>query len=302
MAKLSSDDTLHSMTGFASLSGDDETAKWDWEVRGVNGKGLDLRLRLPEGSDALERQVRTAAAQHVSRGNITVSLRVSERHSAGLAELDPDALMAAFTGLETIEAQAQTHGISLATMTAADIAAMPGVMATSGRERLKLPDIIASQIPELLAKFADMRATEGAALASVLNSQLTAISALIERALETAEARSARQGSLLQERIATLMENAETADPARLNQELAMLAVKADVTEEIDRLRAHVDAARGLLQAGGPVGRKLDFLMQEFNREANTLCSKSGSSDLTAIGLDMKVLIDQMREQVQNLE
>ena len=147
-----------------------------------------------------------------------------------------------------------------------------------------------------------MREEEGTALARILGDQLTMVEALVAQAAELAEARRGLMAETLRANLARVMENADGADPDRVAQELALIAVKSDVTEEIDRLRAHVAAARALLDKGGPVGRKLDFLMQEFNREANTLCSKAQNSELTAVGLDLKAVIDQMREQVQNIE
>ena len=302
MAQTDSDELLSSMTGFAAVSGDVESARWDWEIRSVNGKGLDLRLRLPDGCDALEKPLRDVAGKHLARGNVTVSLRLTERQSGGATELSPSGLEMALAALKKIEQQANATDVTLTTMTAAEIAAMPGVMISTPRERGNIPKEVLEQIPELLSTFSHMRRVEGASLGRLLRAQLDTMRNLVSDALETAEARNARQGDVLKEKIAILMEQTVAADEARLNQELAILSVKADVTEEIDRLNAHIDAAFGLLDKGGPVGRKLDFLMQEFNREANTLCSKSGSSDLTTIGLDMKVLIDQMREQVQNLE
>lgn len=293
---------VSSMTGFASMSGDSEFSSWDWEIRGVNGKGLDLRLRLPDGCDALEKQVRTEAGKHVARGNITVTLRLTEKKISQAASLDPEGVRTALEVLAAIEENAASRGLGIVPVSAAEIASMPGVLVTGAKEKSSLPEGLPAEVPQIWKLFAQMRQVEGEVLKSVLLEQLALMTAAIETAANTAEARSARQGDLLRERVRSLVDQTELADPARLNQELAILAVKADVTEEIDRLRAHVEAARGLLSSGGTIGRKLDFLMQEFNREANTLCSKSGSAELTAVGLDMKVLIDQMREQVQNLE
>ena len=161
---------------------------------------------------------------------------------------------------------------------------------------------ITAQLPELIASFKDMRAKEGQALEAVLADQLEQVSDLTQQAAEAAEARREEAADTLKANLARVLENADGLDESRLAQELAVLAVKSDVMEELDRLRAHVQAAKELLAQGSPVGRKLDFLMQEFNREANTLCSKAQSVDLTRIGLDLKAVIDQMREQVQNVE
>jgi len=292
---------LHSMTGYASLSGDDGAVLWDWEIRGVNSKGLDLRMRLPDGGEALEPVIRTSAKAYLSRGGVTVSLRLMRKSSQSASAVDPAGLSAALSALAAIDQEAAQAGLSMAQPTAADILALPGVMRTeSGRH--PIPQQVADYIRPLFAAFAEMRATEGATLGRVLALQLDAMEKLIAQAKVTAEARTARAGELLRRRVADLLGNAEQADPARLSQELALIAVKADITEELDRLSAHLEAARGLMSKGGVVGRRFEFLLQEFNREANTLCAKSGSTDLTALGLELKVVIDQMREQVQNLE
>lgn len=290
------------MTGFASLSGDLGTSKWDWEIRSVNGKGLDFRVRLPDGFEPLEPLLRAQAKAHLARGNVTVTLKYMERSGVGFAQVQPEGLAAALDALAAIEAAAEAGGINLAPMNAADLAQVPGVLGTASEGTVGVPDEVKSQVPDLIQLFTEMRGVEGAALGGILRGQLDQVAEIIEKATHSAEARQARVGEILKEKVAALVDASDQSDPARLQQELALLAVKADVTEEIDRLRAHVDAARDLLEKGGAVGRKLDFLMQEFNREANTLCSKSGSTELTQLGMDLKVLIDQMREQVQNLE
>jgi uncharacterized protein (TIGR00255 family) len=167
----------------------------------------------------------------------------------------------------------------------------------------ELIEALGADIEPLVAALAAGRAAEGAGIAGVLSGQVDRIEALVAAARETAEARGARSGALLKSRVEALMSaSGAVVDAARLAQELALIAVKVDLTEELDRLTGHVAAARELIAAEGPVGRRLDFLTQEFNREANTLCSKAQSSDLTAIGLELKVVIDQLREQVQNVE
>jgi uncharacterized protein (TIGR00255 family) len=206
--------------------------------------------------------------------------------------------------LGKVEEQAAARSLSLAPTSAADLLALRGVMEQSAAEEDPAPVVKAlrKEFESLVAEFVQMRETEGAALAAVLNSQLAQVEALTGEAAKKAEDRKPKVAEALKANLARVLENSDGADPDRVAQELAMLAVKADVTEEIDRLGAHVAAARDLLDAGGAVGRKLDFLMQEFNREANTLCSKAQNSDLTATGLELKAVIDQMREQVQNIE
>jgi len=196
------------------------------------------------------------------------------------------------------------QGLSLAPSKASDLLALRGMLEPGVIQDDVAPLIrqLKQEFTPLVGAFVEMRRTEGAALIDLLAAQLDRVETFTARAAELAETRKAAMAETLKTNLARVLNNADGADPARVAQELALIAVKADITEEIDRLGAHVTAARDLLAKGGPVGRKLDFLMQEFNREANTLCSKSQSTDLTAVGLELKAVIDQMREQVQNVE
>jgi len=296
---------LTSMTGFADLAGDRGGLGWTWEARSVNGRGLDLRLRLPDGLEALDPGVRAAAARALARGSVTVTLRLGRAGEAAVPRLDPAALEGAVAAALAAAEVAAARGLDLAPMTAADLLGVRGVLETGAGVRADDPalvEAVTAGIAPLLARLAAARAAEGAALTGLIAAQLDRIAALVRDARATAEARAGRSGALLRSRLDALLAATAPMDEARLAQELALLAVKADVTEELDRLDAHVAAARGLVAAAGPVGRKLDFLMQEFNREANTLCSKAQASDLTALGIELKVVIDQMREQVQNVE
>jgi len=207
-------------------------------------------------------------------------------------------------GLLEIEAEAMAKGLSLAPSRASDIAVMRGVMEQSAAQDDPAPlrAALLGDVTTVLDAFDEMRQSEGAALAAILNDQLDQVETLTAEAATLAEARKDDTAANLKRNVARILDNPDAMDADRIAQELALLAVKADVTEEIDRLGAHVDAARALLGDGAGVGRKLDFLMQEFNREANTLCSKAQSTDLTRVGLALKALIDQMREQVQNVE
>lgn len=289
---------LASMTAFASADGGTDGLAWSWEMRSVNGRGLDLKLRLPDGLSALEQPLRAALQKALSRGNVTLGLRLN-RTAEGGGRLNVEALAAALAVVGEVEAAA---GGRLMASRAVDILAMRGVM--DGAEAAALPEVapMLAEADALIAAFIDMRWTEGAALAAVMAAQLARMAELTEAARKAAMARTASHGSRLHTQITALLEATDVVDEARLAQELATLAVKGDVMEEIDRLRAHIKAATDLITGGGPVGRKLDFLMQEFNREANTLCAKSSDTGLTAIGLDLKLTIDQMREQVQNVE
>ena len=293
-----------SMTGFASRSDEAEGLRWTWDLRGVNGKGLELRLRLPDWVEGLEPLVRAAAGKRLARGNVQVSLRISGGDDEAAAELDEAALARVLEAMGRIEAEAGRRGLGLAPATAAQIVALRGVMATgqASRDVTALRARLMESFEAALAEFTEMRGREGQALSGVLEGQLTQIEELVTRAAEAVEARREEQSEKLRAALARVLENTDGADATRVAQELALIAVKSDVTEELDRLTAHVAAARDLMRDKGAVGRKLDFLMQEFNREANTLCSKSGSSALTQIGLALKTVIDQMREQVQNVE
>jgi uncharacterized protein (TIGR00255 family) len=296
---------LMSMTGHADRTGSAAGLTWAWEARSVNGRGLDIRLRLPEGTEGLDPVIRQAFGAILARGNVTVALRLGRGEGGAVARLNLDGLDAALVAAREAERAAADAGIEIAPMTAAEILALRGVMEIEpdpGAARADVREALAADVTPLAEALCSARRAEGAALAALLHARLDDVARLVGEARVAAEARAARSGTLLRERVAALLDAQAGVEEARLAQELALLAVKADVTEELDRLETHVAAARSLVAKGGPVGRKLDFQMQEFNREANTLCAKAQSADLTAIGLDLKVVIDQMREQVQNVE
>ena len=292
------------MTGFAARNGESDGFSWAWEVRSVNAKGLDIRLRVPDWVEGLETAVRKQVAKSVGRGNINLTLRVQRDEGSAPLNLNDVQLARVLGALSRIEDAAADSDLTLVHCTAADVLAQRGVIDTSVVQDDTGPLLAAllDDLPPLLEDFTAMRRTEGAALDKVIHEQIDQIETLTKQAAIAAEARREDVAKTLRENLARVLDNTDGADPDRVAQELALLAVKADVMEELDRLRAHVDAARDLMGKSGPVGRKLDFLMQEFMREANTLCSKSQSVDLTRIGLDLKAVIDQMREQVQNVE
>ncbi len=295
---------IHSMTGFAALKGHHAAWSWAWDIRAVNARGFDLRLKLPDWIEGLEPAVRKALAGAVTRGSVSVGLKLTREAAAGGVALDAAALDRALSMLAEITQAAGARGIVLATPSAVEIAQMRGVSdaVPEAEDSAGLRAALVADLPGLLAAFNEMRAHEGAALKSVLETQLDEIEALVSAGVAAAEARREAQAANLRAALARVMDNTEAADPDRVAQELALIAVKSDVREELDRLAAHVGQARSLLAGKEACGRKLDFLMQEFNREANTLCSKAQFQELTRIGLDLKALIDQMREQVQNVE
>ncbi|MFB9150495.1 YicC/YloC family endoribonuclease [Roseovarius ramblicola] len=295
---------IRSMTAFATRSVEDGPRARVWEMRGVNGKGLDLRLRLPEGTEGLETRLRSAAAKRLARGNVTVVLRFHDMAEAGGLSLDEDALDVALAALAETERRADAAGLTLAPSTAAQVLALRGLLETGGAPVADAADgpALEAEFAALLGDFVAMREAEGAALARVIADQLDRIAALVTQAGGVLDTRAGAIAEAHHAALARVTDQAGQVPPERIAQELALVAVRLDVTEEIDRLRAHVAAARELLAQGSPVGRKFDFLAQEFMREANTLCSKAQNADLTAVGLDLKTVIDQMREQIQNVE
>lgn len=295
---------IQSMTAFASRSGAAGQAAWDWEIRSVNGRGLDLRLRLPEGVEGvegLEAAARAALQARLSRGNVSLTLRLSSGGAADLG-IDDAQLDRVLRALNHVQERAFDLGVTLGQPNAADVLAQRGVVthAAEAPDAALAPALLAD-LQGLLDDFVAARAAEGAALAAVLGAQVDAVAGLIEEASAEAEARRPEAQAALTAALRRVRGDV-ALDEGRLAQELALLAVRADVTEEIDRLRAHVAAARALMADDKPAGRRLDFLLQEFNREASTLCAKAASPGLTRVGLDLKATIDQMREQVQNVE
>ncbi len=293
-----------SMTGFCARTGASDGYGWSWDIRSVNAKGLDIRTRMPDWANALDVELRKILKSKLSRGNVSVSLRVVADDSADTQSIDETQVDKMLAAIQLIETRAADMGQGLAPSKAADLLSVRGVLGNASTS--DIPDglikALRSDFDSLLDGFLSMRKAEGAELAKVLNAQVAQIEALVTDATQVLPAREAEAKTNLQAALQRITDNVDGVDADRIAQELAVLAVKSDVTEEIDRLNAHIAAAGELLATKGPVGRKLDFLCQEFNREANTLCSKSNFAELTKIGLELKVVIDQMREQIQNVE
>lgn len=290
------------MTGFARASADHGGAVLTWEVKSVNGKGVDARLRFPPGYERLEQAARQAAQKRFVRGNIQASLNVL-RSGSSVQPVVNQAFLSELAALaKRLE---QQFGASPATadglLSLRGVLEMPEAQETED-ERASLDAAILAAFDDALAGLEHARCAEGEALGAVLNGHIDRIEALTL----AAEADPSRDPASIRARIADqvrlLMDPGAGLDEARLHMEAAFLATKADIREEIDRLKTHVASGRALIAGGGAIGRKLDFLSQEFNREANTLCSKSNAAAVTAIGLDLKAVVDQFREQVQNLE
>ncbi len=298
---------IQSMTAFASRTGSLHGASWVWEMRSVNARGLDLRLRLPEGLDGVEADLRKQIGAAFKRGNISLTLRLSKEQTDDGLVIDAGQLDRVLTALDQVQERAFEMGVTLGQPTAADVLTHRGVVLQGAGQGVDaaLTEALKADIAPLVRDLGAMRAQEGKALGAVVADQIDQIGTLIKSAEELLGQRKETAADALKSAMQKVLGEV-AVDPDRLAQELAVLAVKTDVTEEVDRLKAHVKAAKDLLKTaeaeGAPVGRKLDFLSQEFNREANTLCAKSQYAPLTAIGLDLKTVIDQMREQIQNVE
>jgi len=292
--------TLSGMTGFARTERSGAYGSVSVEARSVNGKGLDVRLRLPQGLDAVENPIRELAKQRFNRGSVSIAVTLTAPEGASAASVDMAQLEAY---LHATRALVDKGGVRAASI--GELLALKGVIISEetglDEEQAAARDAeLVSAVEAALDGLKTARLEEGAALKSVLEGHLDEIADLREQAANCAAAMPDAIKARLQARLDELISGG--VDPDRLAQEAAMMAVKADVREELDRLKAHIDSAHALLDAGSPCGRKLDFLSQEFNREANTLCSKSADTQLTNIGLALKATVDRLREQVQNVE
>ncbi len=293
---------VSSMTGFARVSGAREPLFWQWEVKSVNGKALDVRCRMPNGYEALEAPVRAAAAQAFRRGSLQVSLSVSGAAARETVRLNTEVLnqlVAAGEALrEKIGGEPLRADILLSLKGVVEVAAEPEDEAEiEQRHAAMLAGFNAA-----LAALARARQDEGVRLSAIVTGQIDRIAELAKEARANPSRSTETVKARLSELVSRLMDANSSLDPDRLHQEAVLAATRADIQEELDRLDSHVEAARALLASKDAVGRKFDFLAQEFNREANTLCSKASDRSLTAIGLELKTVIDQMREQVQNIE
>jgi uncharacterized protein (TIGR00255 family) len=294
--------SLVSMTGFAEGHGAKETLRWRWEVKSVNGRGLDLRLRTPPGFDGIEPAARMLANERFRRGNIQASLSIEPQEGARGLRIDAVALAAAVRIAKQIEAES-----GLAPARVDGILSLKGVIVQDETQALDIEQRAArdAAILESLALAFDSlrraRRNEGGKLGHVLNGLIAEIEKLTKEAASLAAAQPAAFREKMDAQLKEMLGSA-SVPPERLAQEVALLATRADVREELDRLNAHTHEASALLASGDAVGRKLDFLAQEFNREANTLCSKSADIALTRLGLAIKHAVDQFREQAQNVE
>lgn len=293
---------IASMTGYARRDGRQGADSWTWELKSVNGRALEIRTRLPAGCDHLELPLRNAMAERLKRGNVSVTLTLARRAAGQRLAINEPLLEQVIVLMRGLEqrldvAPPRLDGLLAIRGVLETVEDLPDPEAGEDRDRAMMADFAAA-----LDLLAAGRAEEGARLLQVLSLRLDEITGHVAAAQMSAATQPAAIRDRLLGQIAALLEGASPVAPERLAQEAALLAAKADIREEIDRLHAHIAAARAMLAEGGAVGRRLDFLCQEFNREANTLCSKSGDIGLTRIGLDLKQAIEQLREQVQNIE
>lgn len=290
---------IASMTGFARATGSTGPVQWAWEVRSVNGRGLDVRMRVPNGFEAVGEVARTALQKTLARGQCQLSLSLTKPETAVRVRVN-EALLASLAAAVT--RVPVPEGVAPATMDG--LLSIRGVIEAeeeAAPETDSLARDLAEGVVRLVADLVEARRAEGRELAAIIGEQVERIASLTE----AAEANPARKPEAVRARlaatIASLLEGG-ILDPDRLHQEAVLLATKADVREELDRLRAHIGAVRELLAQGGAIGRRLDFLAQELGREANTLCAKANDVSLSRIGLDLKAVVEQFREQVQNVE
>lgn len=295
---------LSSMTGFTRVAGQHDSVGWIWEIRSVNGKGLDLRVRLPYGYESLEAIVRDVAGKILKRGSVSVSLNVNRAGAESAYRVNRDLLesLLALSGELKGESRLSNEPTRLDTL----LTVRGVVEASEGeddpQEAEERQKSMAVSLREALDALIGVRQAEGTRLEAILRERLDELDALCNEAEGAAALRTEAIREKLAQQVQDLLDMSPALSEERLAQETAVLAVKADIREELDRLKSHIEGARGLLDEGVAVGRKLDFLCQEFNREANTLCSKSGDIDLTRIGLAMKATVDQFREQALNVE
>jgi uncharacterized protein (TIGR00255 family) len=293
---------LSSMTGFARGQGASGGYVWAWEIRSVNAKGLDLRLRLPPGWDAVEPVARSKGAEALSRGTVYGTLTVERQGKSPVVRVNEDVLAAVLGTLKALAGRVDAERPRLD-----GILAIKGVIEVvdaeeAEDERRAVEAAVSTGFVDVLASLVENRRREGDALGRILSARLDEIAALTARAETSAARRPDAAKRRIAEQVAVLLEASDRFDPDRLHQEAVLIAAKADVREELDRLVAHVEQAQAMLRKGGAVGRRLDFLSQELNRESNTLCSKANDLELTNIGLELKGVVEQFREQVQNLE
>lgn len=293
---------LSSMTGFARSHGTSGPYAFEWELKSVNAKGFDFRMRLPPGWDEIEAPIRKRSADVLSRGTVYANLTVKRANAASVVRINEDVLASVLKVATELSGKIDAVAPSID-----GLLSVKGVLEvvepeTDEAEEKAAKTAAAEAFEQALRSLVDMRKREGTALGQILSQRMTEIESLAHKAEAAPGRRPDAVKARLAEQIAALLETSDRFDEDRLSQEAILIAAKADIREELDRIASHVAQARELIGKGGPIGRRLDFLAQEFNREVNTCCSKSNDLELTNIGLEMKNVVEQFREQVQNLE
>jgi len=293
---------LSSMTGFARSHGASGPYTFEWELKSVNAKGFDLRLRLPQGWDELEAFAKKRAAELLSRGTVYANFNVKRADALSTVRINEDVLAAVLKVASSLAGRIDAVAPSID-----GLLGIKGVIEVVEPERNEDEDkaaiaLASAAFDEALNNLVAMRRREGEALGQILSQRMDEMAALAKRAEDAPGRKPEAIKARLAEQIAALLETSERFDPDRLNQEALLIAAKADIREELDRIASHIAQAREIIGKGGAIGRRLDFLAQEFNREVNTTCSKSNDVELTNVGLEMKNVVEQFREQVQNLE
>jgi uncharacterized protein (TIGR00255 family) len=293
---------LSSMTGFARSHGASGPYTFEWELKSVNAKGFDLRMRMPPGWDEIELSAKKRAGELLSRGTVYANLNIKRTNAAAAIRINEDVLAA------VVRVAGELAGRIDAVAPSIDgLLGIKGVIEVVEPESDEVEDAAAKAavgiaFEQALADLVEMRRREGNALGKILLQRMDEIEGLAKKAEAAPGRKPEAIRARLAEQVAALLESSDRFDADRLAQEALLIATKADVREELDRIASHVAQAREMLDKGGPVGRRLDFLAQEFNREVNTCCSKSNDLELTNTGLEMKNVVEQFREQVQNLE
>lgn len=290
------------MTGFSRVEGTEDGYSWAWELRSVNARSLDVRLRLPSGMDRLEAGFRKAIADQINRGNVSATLIVTRpprKQEVSVNSEILDQLLTLSSKLSNLE--------NISPPSVDGLLTVRGVLEVQEEEETteqqgKLDGEVVAAFAQATTELVENRIAEGERLAITINGHLDEIDRCVQAAASIVAAQPTAIAKRMREQVRALAAEVPALTEERLAQEVALLAVKADIREELDRLVAHVEGARELLAGGSPVGRKLDFLCQEFNREANTVCSKSSDLNLTRVGLELKAVIERLREQIQNIE
>ena len=293
------------MTGFSSTDWITDDINFSLELKSVNGRGLDLRTRLPTGFEDLEKKVKSILGASIKRGNISLNLRMDLKESSKDFQINTNFLNSVLEADEIVQTEAKRRGMSLAPSKATDYLQIKGVFGPENFEECnfeKLKEITFLKFQHVLKDFLASRLAEGVELKNILLKNIEDISVLLKKTDNILAKRKKKYTAKLKENLIMITESVNQFDEGRIEQELALLAVKADVSEEIDRLHSHVINGTKIINSNGAKGRRLEFLLQELNREANTLCSKSNDIALTEIGLELKLIVDRLREQVQNVE